>query len=60
MRYLSSESPCIQVCVIDSTTKICSGCSRTLSEIAEWSSMSELEREQVNIKCEERISLMFD
>jgi hypothetical protein len=40
-------SPCIQVCSIDPVTGLCAGCSRTLDEIARWSSMSEQERVRV-------------
>jgi hypothetical protein len=30
-------SPCISVCVIDPLSGLCSGCLRTLDEIAAWS-----------------------
>ena len=30
-------SPCISVCVIDARTGLCTGCQRTLDEIAVWS-----------------------
>ena len=30
-------SPCISVCVIDERTGLCTGCQRTLDEIAAWS-----------------------
>jgi len=30
-------SPCISVCVMDPSTGLCSGCLRTLDEIASWS-----------------------
>jgi len=38
------SSPCTKVCVIDSATGLCSGCGRTLGEIAQWGSLSEDER----------------
>jgi hypothetical protein len=31
-------SPCILVCVLDPGADICTGCGRTLDEIAEWAS----------------------
>jgi predicted Fe-S protein YdhL (DUF1289 family) len=37
-------TPCIQLCKIDSLTKKCAGCGRTLDEIARWSIMTENER----------------
>ena len=30
-------SPCINVCVMDQANGVCSGCLRTLDEIAAWS-----------------------
>jgi hypothetical protein len=40
-------SPCINVCAIDSASGLCSGCGRTLDEIARWASMSGDERAAV-------------
>ena len=31
-------SPCINVCVIDDATGLCTGCMRTADEIADWGS----------------------
>ncbi len=33
------ESPCIKVCVIDAESKLCTGCWRTLDEIAAWTTL---------------------
>lgn len=33
------ESPCIKVCVIDPATRLCTGCLRSLDEIAAWTSL---------------------
>jgi len=38
------STPCIKVCVMDGASGLCSGCGRTLDEIARWGSMSENER----------------
>jgi predicted Fe-S protein YdhL (DUF1289 family) len=40
-------SPCISVCLIDATTGLCEGCTRTLAEIAEWGTMADTERLEV-------------
>ena len=40
-------TPCIQICKIDSLTKKCVGCNRTLDEISRWSTMTENERIQI-------------
>ena len=41
------ETPCIKICVIDPQTKLCSGCGRTLGEIAAWASLSAGERQRI-------------
>jgi predicted Fe-S protein YdhL (DUF1289 family) len=38
------SSPCTKVCTIDSASRLCLGCGRSLDEIARWGSMSEGER----------------
>jgi len=40
-------SPCIKICVIAPATGLCSGCGRTLDEIARWGAMSEAERARI-------------
>jgi uncharacterized protein len=41
---MSKETPCIAVCMMDPTTKLCFGCGRTLPEIAQWHRMNSAER----------------
>ena len=41
------ETPCIKVCTLDSKTLLCTGCGRSLEEIARWGSMSEAERQAI-------------
>jgi len=38
------ESPCVQICVVHPTEKICTGCYRTMDEITRWSKMDGAER----------------
>lgn len=33
-------SPCIRLCTIDPGTRLCSGCLRSLDEIARWSTLT--------------------
>ncbi|WP_337269832.1 DUF1289 domain-containing protein [Oryzifoliimicrobium ureilyticus] len=40
-------TPCIQICSIQPETGLCIGCKRSLSEIAAWSSYSDLERQHI-------------
>jgi uncharacterized protein len=41
------SSPCNKVCIIDPRSQLCLGCGRSLTEIAQWSSMSEAERARI-------------
>ncbi|HEX2336488.1 MAG TPA: DUF1289 domain-containing protein [Hyphomicrobiaceae bacterium] len=41
------QTPCINVCVIDASTGLCAGCSRSLPEIAGWSAMTDSERRRI-------------
>ena len=34
------ESPCVQVCAVHPTARICTGCYRTIDEIGAWSRMT--------------------
>ena len=41
------KTPCIKLCVIDLRDQLCSGCGRTLAEIAGWSSFTDAERASI-------------
>ncbi|MBN8939877.1 MAG: DUF1289 domain-containing protein [Rhizobiales bacterium] len=41
------ETPCVQICVIHPTARICEGCGRTLAEIGGWLSLTADQRRQV-------------
>ncbi len=41
------ESPCIQICVVHPTERICTGCYRTIDEITRWSKMDSTERAEI-------------
>ncbi|MEZ5751304.1 MAG: DUF1289 domain-containing protein [Paracoccaceae bacterium] len=34
------ESPCVKICVVHPATRLCTGCLRTIDEIAGWSRMT--------------------
>ena len=44
---MNRASPCINVCVMDTHTPYCTGCWRTLEEIAAWGQMSDAKRQEV-------------
>ena len=41
------DSPCINVCVVHPVERICTGCLRTIDEIARWSEMSPAQRAEI-------------
>lgn len=41
------ESPCIRVCKVDAASRLCTGCLRSLDEIAAWARMSPEDRRRV-------------
>ena len=49
------STPCIKVCVIDPVGRLCTGCGRSLQEIAQWGGMSETERLAIMAKLPERL-----
>lgn len=44
---MTIESPCIKICTLDETGQWCTGCFRTLDEIAMWGSLSAAQRTAV-------------
>jgi len=41
------ETPCVNVCLLDSEVGMCVGCGRTIDEIANWASMTDIERRAI-------------
>ena len=41
------NSPCTKICVMDADDRYCTGCKRTLGEIARWGEMADAERAAV-------------
>ncbi|MCU9838004.1 DUF1289 domain-containing protein [Ruegeria sp. WL0004] len=41
------DSPCIRICVVHPTERICTGCYRTIDEITRWSRMESDERTRI-------------
>lgn len=41
------QSPCIRVCELDANRTQCTGCRRTVDEIARWATMSDDEKRAV-------------
>jgi len=47
-------SPCVSVCQMDERTGLCSGCLRTIDEIAGWSRYSDADKRAVWSRIDER------
>lgn len=41
------ESPCVRICVVHPEERICTGCFRTIDEIAGWSKLPNEERRAI-------------
>ena len=52
------ESPCVRVCVVHPEARICTGCYRSIDEIARWSKMSPEDRREVIKALPDRAGLL--
>ena len=52
------ESPCVRICVVHPEARICTGCYRTIDEIARWSKMDAEERQEVMAALPDRAPLL--
>ncbi|TCM83412.1 DUF1289 domain-containing protein [Rhodovulum steppense] len=41
------ESPCTRVCVVDRDSRLCTGCMRSIDEIAAWTRMRPEDRRRI-------------
>ncbi|MDA9671930.1 DUF1289 domain-containing protein [Paracoccaceae bacterium] len=42
------QSPCIKICIIHPSERLCTGCYRTIEEISAWSRLPSEQREKVS------------
>lgn len=52
------ESPCVRVCVVHPEARICTGCFRTVDEIARWSKMDPEERREIMAALPDRAPML--
>ncbi len=52
------ESPCNKVCTIDPASQLCRGCGRTLTEIAQWTVLTDAARARVMAGLPQRLARM--
>jgi predicted Fe-S protein YdhL (DUF1289 family) len=55
---LGTGTPCIRVCKMDNQSGLCSGCFRTLDEIANWLKYTDEQRTYINKMLEIRRELL--
>jgi len=53
---MTIETPCIKICTVDAASRLCTGCGRTLDEIACWSSLAPAERRAIMARLSERLA----
>jgi len=51
---MSIWTPCIKVCFVDPDDAMCVGCFRMLPELAQWTKLSDAEREEIGNALPER------
>jgi uncharacterized protein len=54
----SISSPCNRICVVHPTSRICTGCGRSLDEIARWIALSETERTAIMTQLPARLAAL--
>ncbi len=52
--YIDPQSPCINLCKMDDEDLYCLGCHRTLEEIAIWSSLSLIDKDELLLDLKKR------
>ncbi|WP_095589019.1 DUF1289 domain-containing protein [Actibacterium ureilyticum] len=48
------ESPCVKICVVHPQARLCTGCLRSLDEIAQWGRMAPEERRRIMAELPDR------
>jgi predicted Fe-S protein YdhL (DUF1289 family) len=50
------QSPCNKICTIDPGCGLCRGCGRTLNEIAQWGTLTDMARARIMAELPERLA----
>ena len=57
-RFPGIETPCVKICVVEPETGFCIGCGRTRTEIAQWLSLNDAQRNTVMAELPERVATL--
>jgi hypothetical protein len=52
------ETPCIKICTLDAASGLCTGCGRSLDEIARWSSLTDAQRRAIMMELPSRLTTL--
>ena len=52
------ETPCEQICIVDTPSGLCRGCGRSLDEIGRWMAYSDGERSRIMAELPQRLEAM--
>jgi uncharacterized protein len=53
---MSISTPCIKLCVIEPSLRLCIGCGRSIDEISQWAGLTEPERQNIMAELAPRLS----
>jgi predicted Fe-S protein YdhL (DUF1289 family) len=56
MRSEAIDTPCVKICQVNASRRICEGCGRTLAEIGGWLSMSATDRRRIMAELPARLA----
>lgn len=57
-RRAEPDSPCVKICVVHPTARICIGCFRTIDEISAWSKLNLEQRKAITAELGSREALL--
>jgi predicted Fe-S protein YdhL (DUF1289 family) len=52
------ETPCIRICAVHPTLRLCVGCGRSLDEIARWVEITAAERARIMAQLPQRLAAL--
>ncbi|MFK8252043.1 DUF1289 domain-containing protein [Ancylobacter terrae] len=55
-----ASTPCIRVCTLDASGRLCLGCGRTIEEIGAWRALDEPTRQSIMARLHPRLAALAD
>jgi predicted Fe-S protein YdhL (DUF1289 family) len=60
MSQMTIESPCVDICKLDSQNAFCLGCYRSREEIGEWSFTNDARKREIIVNAQHRADAAID